>query len=64
MEINKVFKIIYWAKKHKKHIIRLGKWTSQSRKFKSNDGVPCFTYYDLDAKGYRTATTTWKIYPV
>ena len=24
-------------------------------------GVPYYVYYDLDAHGYRTATTTWKV---
>ena len=24
-------------------------------------GVPYYVYYDLDAHGYRTATTAWKV---
>ena len=61
MELNKTFKITFWAKKHKKHITRNAKWTELCRYFTSKDGVPCMTYYDLDNKGYRTATTTWKV---
>ena len=44
---NKPFKITYWASKHKKHITR--------------NGTPYYVYYDLDAHGYRTATTSWKV---
>ena len=61
MELNKTFKITFWAKKHKKHITRNAKWTELCRYFTSKDGVPCMTYYDLDNNGYRTATTTWKV---
>ena len=61
MELNKKFKITFWAKKHKKHITRNAQWTDLCRYFTSAKGVPCMTYYDLDNKGYRTATTTWRI---
>ena len=61
MELNKTFKITFWAKKHKKHITRNAKWTELCRYFTSKQGVPCMTYYDLDNEGYRTATTTWKV---
>ena len=61
MELNKTFKITFWAKKHKKHITRNAKWTELCRYFTSKNGVPCMTYYDLDNNGYRTATTTWKV---
>jgi len=61
MELNKTFKITFWAKKHKKHITRNAKWTELCRYFTSKKGVPCMTYYDLDNEGYRTATTTWKV---
>ena len=26
-----------------------------------NNGVPYYVYYDLDAHGYRTANTAWKV---
>jgi|TARA_A100001391_G_scaffold39703_1_gene22155 hypothetical protein len=61
MELNKTFKITFWAKKHKKHITRNAKWTDLCRYFTSKKGVPCITYYDLDNNGYRTATTSWKV---
>jgi len=61
MELNKTFKITFWAKKHKKHITRNAKWTELCRYFTSKKGVPCMTYYDLDNGGYRTATTTWRV---
>ena len=61
MELNKTFKITFWAKKHKKHITRNAKWTELCRYFTSKEGVPCMTYYDLDNEGYRTATTTWRV---
>ena len=61
MELNKTFKITFWAKKHKKHITRNAKWTELCRYFTSKNGVPCMTYYDLDNEGYRTATTTWRV---
>ena len=25
------------------------------------NGTPYYVYYDLDAHGYRTATTSWKV---
>ena len=61
IKTNQKFKITFWAKKHKKHITRNAMWTELCRYFKSKDGVPCLTYYDLDNNGYRTATTTWKV---
>ena len=61
MELNKTFKITFWAKKHKKHITRNAKWTELCRYFTSKKGVPCMTYYDLANEGYSTATTTWKV---
>ena len=59
-ELNKTFKITFWAKKHKKHVTR-NAMTELCRYFTSKDGVPCMTYYDLDNEGYRTAATTWKV---
>ena len=35
MELNKTFKITFWAKKHKKHITRNAKWTELCRYFTS-----------------------------
>ena len=58
---NKTFYITYWASKHKKHITRKGKHDEKSRYGVSKNNVPYYVYYDLDAHGYRTATTTWKV---
>ena len=62
-EINmtKTFYITYWASKHKKHITRRGKHDEKSRYGTSKQGVPYYVYYDLDAHGYRTANTAWKV---
>ena len=64
MQENTKFKITYYSnkdKKHKKHITRNAKWTNLCKYFTSKQGTPCITYYDEDAHGYRTATTTWKV---
>jgi hypothetical protein len=62
-EINmtKTFYITYWASKHKKHITRQGKHDEKSRYGVAKNGTPYYVYYDLDAHGYRTATTSWKV---
>jgi hypothetical protein len=52
---------IYNPKKDKKHITRQGKHDEKSRYGTSKKGVPYYVYYDLDAHGYRTATTSWKV---
>jgi hypothetical protein len=58
---DKPFKITYYSNKDKKHITRNGKWDDKSKFWKSKVGTPLMTYYDLDAQGYRTAKTTWKV---
>jgi hypothetical protein len=59
--MTKTFYITYWASKHKKHITRRGKHDDKSRFGVSKQNVPYYVYYDLDAHGYRTATTSWKV---
>ena len=64
MEIDKTFKITYFAKKHGKHITRNAKWTENFKEFISQKGVACMVYLDLDADNYRMATnkiTDWSI---
>ena len=61
MELDKTFKITYFAKKHGKTITRNAKWTDKCREFISQKGVACMVYLDLDADGYRTATGKWSI---
>ena len=60
-ENNKTFYIVYYSNKDKKHITRRGKHDEKSRYGTSKKGVPYYVYYDLDAHGYRTATTSWKV---
>ena len=54
----KTFYITYYSNKDKKHITRQGKHDEKSRYGTSKKGVPYYVYYDLDAHGYRTATTS------
>ena len=61
MENNKTFYIVYYSNKDKKHITRRGKHDEKSRYGTSKQGVPYYVYYDLDAHGYRTASTTWRV---
>jgi len=61
MELNKQFKITYYAKKHGKHITREAKWTDQCRYWTSKIGDSLMTYFDMDAQEYRTAKTSWTI---
>ena len=58
---DKTFTITYYSNKDKKHISRLGKFDEKSRYWTSKVGKALFTYFDLDAKGYRTAKGSWKV---
>ena len=51
MNTEKTFYIVYYAKKHKKHITRLGKHDEKSRYGTSKKGVPYYVYYDLVKHG-------------
>ena len=59
-EVN-MFYITYYSNKDKKHITRRGKHDDKSRFGTSKQGKAYYVYYDLDAHGYRTATTSWKV---
>ena len=61
MELNKQFKITYFAKKHDKYITRNAKWTELCRYWTSKIGDSLVTYFDMDAQSYRTAKTSWTI---
>jgi len=61
MEIGQTFKITYYAKKHKKHITRQGKWTEKCIERLDKLGNDIMIYFDMDADGYRTATKSWKV---
>jgi len=56
-----MFKITYYSNKDKRHITRQGKHDEKSRFWKSSKGINLYTYFDIDAGGYRTASTTWKV---
>ena len=61
MNTEKTFYIVYYAKKHKKHITRKGKHDEKSRYGTNKKGEPFYVYYDLDAHNYRCATGSWKV---
>ena len=52
MELNKQFKITYYAKKHGKHITRNAKWTELCRYWTSKVGDSLITYFDMDKQEY------------
>ena len=55
------FNIGYFSNKDNKFIIRRAKEDDKTKKWTSKNGVECFTYYDLDKMGYRTATGNYII---
>jgi len=61
MELNKQFKITYFAKKHDKYITRNAKWTELCRYWTSKVGDSLITYFDMDAQSYRTAKGSWTV---
>ena len=61
MNTNQPFYIVYYAKKHKKHITRKGKHDEKSRYGTSKKGVPYYVYYDMEAHNYRCASGSWKV---
>ena len=61
MELNKQFKITYFAKKHDKYITRNAKWTELCRYWTSKVGDSLMTYFDMDAQSYRTAKGSWTV---
>ena len=58
---DKVFRITYYSNKDQKRITRFGKFDDKSRYWVSKVGTALLTYFDLDKKGYRTATGSWKV---
>ena len=55
------FKISYYAKKYGKFITRNGDNREGSKTRTDKQGIKCFTYWDLDADGWRQATDMWWI---
>ena len=60
-DIDVYFTIKYYAHKHSKTITRRGKWDNQCKTWNSKKGIPCMTYFDVDANGYRTATGQYEV---
>ena len=60
-DIDVYFTIKYFANKHGKTITRRAKWDSQCKTWNSKKVVPCMTYFDVDANGYRTATGQYEV---
>ena len=52
---SKLFRVRYFAKKHNDYIVRHGMVCDKMKFWESKKGDLCFTYYDIDAHGYRTA---------
>ena len=58
---DKQFKITYYAKKHQKHITRLGKWVEGCRIYEDKKGTTHFTYWDIEADNFRNASLSWSV---
>ena len=58
---DKTFRITYYSHKDNRHITRFGKFDDKCRYWTSKVGTALITYFDLDAKGYRTAKDSWKV---
>ena len=63
MTIKTYFNITYFAKKHKGFITRSGKFDDKTKEWTDKKGNKCFTYYDLDNMGYRTAVGNYVLTP-
>jgi hypothetical protein len=57
---DKTFRITY-TKSTGEEVTRFGKFDDKSRYWTSKVGKALLTYFDLDAKGYRTASGSWKV---
>ena len=57
---DKTFRITY-KKANGETVTRLGKGTDKCRVWTSKIGIALMTYFELDAKGYRTASGSWKV---
>ena len=49
------FRVRYFAKKHNDYIVRLGIVDDKMRLWEDSKEEICFTYFDLQQQGYRTA---------
>jgi hypothetical protein len=55
------FKITYYSNKDQKTITRNASWNEQCREWISKAGSLLLTYYDDDARGFRTAKGNYMI---
>ena len=49
------FRVRYFAKKHNDYIVRMGIVDDKMRLWEDSNEEICFTYFDLQQNGYRTA---------
>ena len=49
------FRVRYFAKKHTAYIVRMGIVDDKMRLWEDSKEEICFTYFDLQQNGYRTA---------
>ena len=49
------FRVRYFAKKHNDYIVRMGIVDDKMRLWEDSKEEICFTYFDLQQNGYRTA---------
>ncbi len=57
---DKTFRITF-TKSNGEEVTRFGKYDDKSRYWVSKMGTALLTYFDLDKKGYRTASGSWKV---
>ena len=60
MKTDQTFTITF-TKLNGESTTRKAKWTEKCQEFVAKAGHKCLTFLDLDAHGYRTATTSWKV---
>ena len=64
LKVGDKFSITYFAKKYGKFITRAGLWTEKSvQKYCKHNIEKLFTFYDLDAERYTTATGDITVVP-
>ena len=49
------FRVRYFAKKHNDYIVRMGIVDDKMKLWEDSKDEICFTYFDLQQQGYRTA---------
>ena len=57
---DKTFRITF-TKANGEEVTRFGKFDDKCRYWTSKVGTALITYFDLDKKGHRTASGSWKV---